>query len=82
MRINWDREKGRKTVKASIESWPVSNKSIRLELLKQDTCPECGSELDTGWECNGCQFDGRTEEAFDRYIKREIKNEKAAIDAA
>jgi tRNA(Ile2) C34 agmatinyltransferase TiaS len=25
--------------------------------VKQDICPECGGELDTGWECNSCGFD-------------------------
>ena len=25
--------------------------------IDQDRCPECGGELDTGWECNKCGFD-------------------------
>jgi len=28
-----------------------------IELAKQDICPKCGGELDTGWECNKCGFD-------------------------
>ena len=27
------------------------------ELTKEDTCPRCLGELDTGWECNDCGYD-------------------------
>ncbi len=27
------------------------------ELVAEDTCPRCLSELDTGWECDACGFD-------------------------
>lgn len=33
----------------------------RSQLIDEDTCPECGGELDTGWECNDCGFDCRPE---------------------
>jgi ribosomal protein L37E len=29
--------------------------------IKNDLCPECGGELDTGWECNDCGFDAMPE---------------------
>lgn len=29
----------------------------RAHELKNDRCPECGGELDTGFECNDCGFD-------------------------
>lgn len=32
--------------------------------IDQDKCPECGGELDTGWECNDCGFDARPEKVF------------------
>ena len=82
MKINWDREKGRNTILASIEEWPVKRPVIRTELLKQDRCPDCGGSLDTGWECNDCGFDGRSDERFDAYIRREIAIEKANAQAA
>jgi hypothetical protein len=28
-------------------------------LVSQDYCPECGGDLDTGWECNRCGFDAK-----------------------
>lgn len=29
--------------------------------IERDICPECGGELDTGWECNDCGFDALPE---------------------
>lgn len=29
--------------------------------IANDQCPECGGELDTGWECNDCGFDAKPE---------------------
>lgn len=42
-------------------TFPATNATVRRELVKQDRCPECGGELDTGWECNRCGFDARPE---------------------
>lgn len=28
-------------------------------LVSEGKCPKCGGELDTGWECNSCDFDAR-----------------------
>lgn len=25
--------------------------------MNLETCPKCGGELDTGWECNSCGYD-------------------------
>lgn len=30
-----------------------------VDLVEQDVCPQCGGELDTGWECNECGFDAQ-----------------------
>lgn len=38
----------------------------RRNAIADDKCLECGGELDTGWECNSCDFDARPEAmAFD-----------------
>lgn len=35
-----------------------ARKMTRDELsVRDDKCPRCGGELDTGWECNRCGFD-------------------------
>lgn len=41
--------------------FPVSVKEHRELLIAEETCPECGGELDTGWECNKCGFDAQPE---------------------
>lgn len=28
-----------------------------IELIKENICPICLGELDTGWECNSCGYD-------------------------
>jgi tRNA(Ile2) C34 agmatinyltransferase TiaS len=33
----------------------------RRSLARRDICPECGGSLDTGWECNDCQYDAKLE---------------------
>lgn len=38
------------------------NDSLILEhfvqaLVEEDICPRCLGELDTGWECNACDYD-------------------------
>lgn len=33
----------------------------RRSLARQMICPECGGSLDTGWECNDCQYDAMIE---------------------
>jgi hypothetical protein len=35
--------------------------NLRRDRIWQDLCPECGGELDTGWECNDCGFDAMQE---------------------
>jgi len=44
--------------------FPVKNGSLRKALAAKDNiCPECGSELDTGWECNNnaCRYDAQSD---------------------
>lgn len=31
--------------------------SLDKALVEDDICPKCLGELDTGWECNECDFD-------------------------
>lgn len=38
------------------------NTERRELLIENDVCPECGGELDTGWECNLCGFDALPEQ--------------------
>ena len=33
----------------------------RQNAIMNDICPECSGELDTGWECNKCKFDVKSE---------------------
>lgn len=37
--------------------FPIQSVAIRKATAMRDICPECGGELDTGWECNSCGFD-------------------------
>lgn len=41
--------------------------------IDQDRCPECGGELDTGWECNRCGFDAIGERFVDPDKNRNAK---------
>lgn len=49
---------GRKTFLDPIR-YPVVSRELRELCVENDGCPECGGELDTGWECNDCDFDGK-----------------------
>lgn len=40
-------------------AFPVRHEHLQKQCVSEDRCPECGGELDTGWECNGCGFDAR-----------------------
>lgn len=40
-------------------TYPVQSPAVRKELAKVDICPECGGDLDTGWECLDCNFDAQ-----------------------
>lgn len=33
----------------------------RLDMIEEDLCPECGGDLDTGWECMDCGYDAMWE---------------------
>lgn len=39
----------------------IDNPEQREARIADDRCPECGGELDTGWECNDCGFDAMPE---------------------
>lgn len=41
--------------------FPLRIHTLRRVAASRDICPECGGELDTGWECNDCRYDARDE---------------------
>lgn len=41
--------------------FPASTPVLRRALARDDICPECGDELDTGFECNNCGYDAQAE---------------------
>jgi tRNA(Ile2) C34 agmatinyltransferase TiaS len=41
--------------------FPARRIVLRRSLARRDICPECGGSLDTGWECNECGYDAKTE---------------------
>ncbi len=43
---------------ARVKLGPLPEKS-EVEKAKNDICPKCDGELDTGWECNQCGFDAQ-----------------------
>lgn len=48
--------------------FPVKSSAVRSELIREDKCPDCGGDLDTGWECNSCgaDFQVRANKVVDR----------------
>lgn len=40
-------------------TYPKQHREHREAAADQDRCPECGGELDTGWECNDCGYDAQ-----------------------
>lgn len=46
-------------VNDSLESPRAVHREYREARVDNDRCPECGGELDTGWECNDCGFDAK-----------------------
>lgn len=61
VRIPGEDKAARLSKSRAIVKWPVQSKAIRLQMIKEDVCPECGGELDTGFECNNCEFDATFE---------------------
>ena len=59
------------------KGYPFTLKSISLrhECALQDKCPQCGGELDTGWECNSCGFDAR-DDAYSPVMRQIDQNLK------
>ncbi|WP_155755370.1 hypothetical protein [Burkholderia multivorans] len=42
--------------------YPVKSQALRRHMMRHDiTCPECGGQMDVGYECNSCGFDGMPE---------------------
>lgn len=37
--------------------FPAKSQAVRKQMAQEDCCPQCGGELDTGWECNDCGYD-------------------------
>ena len=38
---------------------PIIGVGLRGYWARRDVCPECGGNLDTGWECNMCGYDAK-----------------------
>lgn len=38
---------------------PVPDTDLTTVLILDNVCPRCLGELDTGWECNDCDYDAR-----------------------
>lgn len=55
------------------DGFPISSPALRRFHARHDTCPECGYELDTGWECNNCKYDAR-DEAYPPEIRERNRN--------
>jgi len=55
---------------------PAKSLAVRKDLAMQDICPECGGSLDTGWECNSCNFDARPLVQKQYGLPTETKGEK------
>lgn len=41
--------------------FPIKGIGLRGYWARRDVCPECGGDLDTGWECIVCGFDAKPE---------------------
>ena len=55
--------------------YPIKSIILRRYVAQVDeTCPECGGCLDTGWECNSCGYD-----AMDEAYPPEKRNRDAAL---
>jgi hypothetical protein len=61
---------------ASMSTYPLQDQRERVAAAKNDKCPECGGELDTGWECNDCGFDAMSL-AFDKTLDTLITRAKS-----
>ena len=45
-----------------IKSYPVKSRIIRRERVRRyERCPNCGKELDTGFECIDCGYQAHVE---------------------
>ncbi len=45
-----------------ITSYPVRSRSVRRELVRRyEKCPDCGRDLDTGFECLECDYQAHKE---------------------
>lgn len=57
--------------------FPVQGEKLRIALAKDDLCPECGSELDTGFECTECGFDAQhlAYPAHERFVDKLINRD-------
>ena len=39
--------------------FPIRGIGLRGFWARRDVCPDCGNDLDTGWECNTCGYDAQ-----------------------
>jgi tRNA(Ile2) C34 agmatinyltransferase TiaS len=46
--------------KFPIYTFPIQSPALRRFCVREsERCPDCGGDLDTGWECNDCRKDWR-----------------------
>jgi hypothetical protein len=45
-----------------ITAYPVHSRAVRRELVRRyEKCPDCGRDLDTGFECGECEYQAHVE---------------------
>lgn len=52
--------------------YPIKSPALRRLAAQDDKCPECGGELDTGWECTVCGYDARDEAYPENQRERDV----------
>jgi len=57
--------------------FPIKNLTLRKQAAKEDLCPQCGGELDTGMECNKCHYDASDDLVREIYPYPAAKVEQA-----
>lgn len=48
------------------------NPTVRKHEAKSDRCPECGGQLDTGYECLHCGYDALPDLEYRHTARRDI----------
>lgn len=69
---------------AALDKLALDAAPPQAPLAKDDICPKCGGDLDTGWECNTCGYDAcppQYRKPTDRQqLAAELRNFAADLD--